>query len=246
MPWRNAATTYRSAAGFDLTIPSGPTSILAEWMPGPPYSVLRGTPVPPERVEHARQVVEKAISLYPPGFLAPRLHGVVVQKTIECDGQPYAGTYMFGLVLVATDAYPQAGQRQDDYLTRAVHHEISSVLLHAHRDLFDESRFRAANPPGFVYTDEGGPSVGSSPVNTSPDRGEMKYGFLALYARQNLEQDFNSYAEVMLWEPGMLLEPQLAEMPIGRKARAVRDFYVAIDKRFAAIFDAPVAAPEKP
>lgn len=229
-----------------MTFPVGPTSILAEWLPGPPFPLLKGTPVPPDRVEHTRQVVEKALALYPTGFLASRLHGIVIQNTIAYDAQTCNGTYVFDLVFIAAGAYPEAGQRQDDYTVRAVHHEISSVLLRAHRDLFDEARFRAGNPPGFVYTDEGGPSVGSAPVNMSPDRGEMKYGFLALYARQNLEQDFNSYAEVMLWEPGMLLEPQLAEMPIGRKARVVRDFYVAIDERFAAIFDPPPRAPEAP
>ncbi|MCC6230929.1 MAG: hypothetical protein IT432_17090 [Phycisphaerales bacterium] len=231
---------------MELTFPAGPTAMLAEWLPGPPFPMLKGMPVPPDRIDHIKGVVEKALSMYPPGFLASQLRGVIVENTIAYDSQSCNGTYIFDLVFIAAGAYPENGKRQDDYTTRAVHHEISSVLLNKHRGLFDEARFRSANPPGFVYADEGGPKLGSSPVNTSPEMPEMKYGFLANYARQNLEQDFNSFAEVMLWEPGILLEPELSEMPIGRKARAVRDFYVAIDTRFASIFDPPPRAPEAP
>jgi hypothetical protein len=58
-----------------------------------------------------------------------------------------------------------------------------------------------------------------------------------------MEQDFNSYAEVLLQRPGLLLETFAPESRVGRKAQVVRDFYVAIDRRFEGLFAPAGAAP---
>jgi hypothetical protein len=217
-----------------------PFRIPAEWLPGPVHDLV-GAPLAPEEVPQARRALEAAMDRYPAGFLGANLSLVVVFRSLEYNGLSPAGTYLFDQVYLAAGEYP-AGEPRDIRIAQIFHHEVSSILLHRHRHLFDEARFRAANFPGFVYTDE---ADGADPVlavnrqhtaaGSTPSLPELAWGFLVPYARTHVEQDFNTYAEILLWRPDLLLNLFAPDSPVGRKARVVRDFYIAIDKRFEAV-----------
>ena len=206
-----------------------------------PNLVITGTPLPPEEVAHVRQVLEFELKRYPPGMLKPLLGSVAVYKTLAVNEQPAGGSYFIGLVYIAAGAFPP-GEARDNDVRRTLHHEISSILMRMHWGIFDEAKFRSLNPSGFVYTHgneiiEGeAPRTAYTAADSIPSLAELGDGFLVPYARGNLEQDFNSYAEILLWRPELLLRVFAADSTVGRKARVVRDFYIAIDKRFETMF----------
>lgn len=206
--------------------------------------VLTGSPLSSTEHDRLRPLLEAQLDRYPPGVLkAPDgsktiLGSVLVFRTLSVNGSPVAGTYYPGLVFLAAEAFPIAGAEQDAYLARALHHEVSSLLLLTFRRAFDEARFRAALPPGFVYADE---AAGADPAqvfaatNSIRSIQHLADGFLATYADRNIEQDLNSYAELLLWKPELLLRTFAPDSRVGQKARIVRDFYIAIDPRFEAL-----------
>lgn len=206
-----------------------------------PNLVITGTPLPPEEVAHVRQVLELELKRYPPGLLKPLLGSVAVFKTLAVNEQPAGGSYFIGLVYIAAGAYPP-GEARDNDIRRVLHHEISSIFMRMHWGMFDDAKFRSLNPPDFEYAYPNEVVEGEPPrkayaaADIIPSLTELGDGFLVPYARSNLEQDFNSYAEILLWRPELLLKLFAPDSTVGRKARVVRDFYIAIDKRFEPMF----------
>ncbi|MFN9929407.1 MAG: hypothetical protein ACK54T_01865 [bacterium] len=212
-------------------------------------AVIRVTPLPESLHEHIRAVLQREIDRYPPGVLTgPGSHVldmVMVGDKITINRESVSGAYMAGgLVFISVGAAPKPGHEQDAYIARTLHHELSSAfkessLFKGSSQRFDEKRFRDALPPGFVYDDEkpgANPTVAMRGVNAVGNIQDVADGFLTQYPKTTLGQDFNSYAEVLLWKPELLLETFAPDSRVGRKARVVRDFYIAIDKRFEDYF----------
>ncbi len=219
---------------FDLSVdPASPSSI--ELSPFPPDEGLR------QRLDLA---LRSAIRRYPSGTLGV-VDEIFVGATLTHDGRAVGASYLMGIVLIAAGAR-DAGEATEAHVIRALHHEVSSLLLHAHGSKFDEERFRQALPPGFCYRDERpdtAPEPALAPEEDSPTLDLLAQGFLVPWADRSMEQDFNSYAEVLLQRPELLLGPFAPDSRVGRKAHAVRDFYLAVDPRFETFF-LGAAAPE--
>jgi hypothetical protein len=212
-------------------------------------AVIRGTPLSEPLHEHVRGVLQREIDRYPPGVLTGPgsnvLGMVMVGDKITINGRRVSGAYLAGgIIFISVGAAPKPGPEQDAYIARTLHHELSSAfkessLFKGSSQQFDEKRFRDALPPGFVYDDEkpgADPTVAMRGVNAVGNIRDVADGFLTQYATTTLGQDFNSYAEVLLWKPELLLETFAPDSRVGRKARVVRDFYIAIDKRFEDYF----------
>lgn len=207
--------------------------------PPDPPDVIELSPVAPGEAikDRLRHVLRAEFARYPSGTLGV-VDDILVGGTLTHNGRSVGASYFLGLVFIATGEQ-DAGAQTDAHVVRAFHHEASSVLLHQHRTKFDEARFRAALPAGFVYRDDRPGANKEAPLAPDEDTVSLDLlndGFLIPWAKRNLEQDFNSYAEVLLQRPGLLLELFAPESRIGKKARVVRDFYIAIDKRFETMF----------
>lgn len=204
---------------------------------------IRGTPLARERVDHVRSIIEAQLKVYPPGVLDESIKTVILFDTLTVNTQAVSGTYIPGIVFIGTAAYPQAGHMQDMYVARTLHHEVSSFMLFMHRPKFDEGAFRSINGPTFTYVDEvpgADPAISIKRVYTAADSTplltDFAEGFVVPYAKWNIEQDFNSYAEVLLWRPELLLDTFAPNSKVGKKARIVCDLYIAINPAFAAHF----------
>lgn len=214
--------------------------------PPDPPAVLELSPFAPGMPvqDRLRRVLRDEISRYPAGTLGV-VDTVIIGSTLAHNGRSVGASYMMGLVFIAAGEQ-DAGAATDAHVVRAFHHEVSSLLLHGHRAKFNEAEFRAALPEGFVYRDDrpgADPEAPLDPEEDTPSLELLHEGFLLPWATRNMEQDFNSYAEVLLQRPGLLLETFAPESRVGRKAQVVRDFYVAIDRRFEGLFAPAGAAP---
>lgn len=210
--------------------------------PPDPPAVLELSPFAPGMPvqDRLRRVLRNEIARYPAGTLGV-VDTVIIGSSLAHNGRSVGASYMMGLVFIAAGEQ-DAGAATDAHVVRAFHHEVSSLLLHQHRVKFDDTKFRASLPEGFAYRDDrpgADPEAPLGPEEDTPSLELLHEGFLVPWATRNMEQDFNSYAEVMLQRPGLLLETFAPESRVGRKARVVRDFYVAIDPRFKAMLEPP-------
>lgn len=216
--------------------------------------VIAGKPVPRSDVEPARAVVRRELDRYPPGSITSTtvgntvLSAVFVYRELTVNGGPASGTYVVpGLVYLAAGTREGLGEAKwEEFIVRALHHEISSQLLFRYRMDFDETVFRSHLPEGFVYEDDlpGADTFDiHKDINAVESLQDLADGFLTDYASRNLEQDFNSYAEILLWRPE-LLDQFAPDSRVAKKAAVVREFYLAIDERFAEMLRAEAPAGE--
>lgn len=208
--------------------------------PYPPAVLEITTFAPGEAVQdRLRRLLRAEIARYPSGTLDVA-SGVIIGSTLTFNGRSAGGAYMMGGLVFIAAGEQDASAATDAHVVRAFHHEVSSLLLLDLRwgPKFDEARFRAALPDGFTYRDDRprtAPDAPFGPADDSPSLELIDEGFLIPWAKWNMEQDFNSYAEVLMSKPGLLLRTFAPESRVGRKARVVRDFYMAIDPRFEAM-----------
>lgn len=235
--------------------PEGEKNLLLFLGPRPPQFPFRmeltGPPDPPAVLElspfapgeavqdRLRRLLRAEIARYPSGTLNVA-SGVIIGSTLTSNGNRVGGLRVVGGLVFIAAGEQDTGAATDAHVIRAFHHEVSSLLLLDLRwgPKFDEARFRAALPDGFTYRDDRprtAPDAPFGPADDSPSLELIDEGFLIPWAKWNMEQDFNSYAEVLMSKPGLLLRTFAPESRVGRKARVVRDFYMAIDPRFEAM-----------
>lgn len=208
--------------------------------PSEPPCVITGTPFSQDEVAQVqvRSVIEGEFKKYPPGVLTARVDTVQVFNTLKVNERFVGGMYIMGIVFIAAGEH-FVGEAWENHVAQTLHHEISSILLFTHWQKFDKVAFDGTLPEGFVYIYDRPDADTEAPYNMdefNPSLAQLSDGFLVPWAMRNLEQDFNSYAEILLWRPELLLRVFAPDSAVGRKARVVRDFYIAIDKRFEAVF----------
>ncbi len=219
-----------------------PVPFRMELSPRPDSSeYIELTPAPDDAAfqQRIRQVVQSEFARYPEGTLDSLVDLIIIGGEVSHSGRPVDGAYLFNLVFIAIGE-KDLGRATDQRVAITLHHEISSLFRDRYRRTFDEVRFRAALPLRFVYEDERPDVNGSAPARPWESVVPLVYleaGFLKPRAMRNLEQDLSSYAEELFVRPARLLRMFAGDSLVARKARVVRDFYVAIDARFAAILD---------
>lgn len=202
---------------------------------------ITGTPVPFVERDAVARIVRRELERYPRDTIVSAEAGrtvvsaVYIYRDLNVNGGPAGGTYVPpGLVYLSAGTAETRGDIWEEFLVRALHHEVSSQLLFRHRTLFDEQAFRDVLPEGFVYEDER-PNADSFDIHKDKPGVEslqdLADGFLTDYASRNIEQDFNTYAEILLWRPE-LLDQFAADSRVARKAAIVRQFYLKVSEDF--------------
>lgn len=209
--------------------------------------VISGTAVPEAMHDHLRVVLQKELDRYPKGFAATAVGTVIIGDTISRNDRQVSGLSCAGIVFIAARLDRSEEEARDAYLVRTLHHEFAHQLKNFSESLFgvrfDEAPFRETLPPGFVYLEERpGARAGEAldtMVNVVGSVDDLADGFIAQYARANIAEDFCSYAEVLMSRPGVLDATFAPDSRVFRKARLVREFYIALDPRFKTILATP-------
>lgn len=196
------------------------------------------------RVSQSRlqRLVDTVLAKYPPDTIGC-VSQIFIGGTLTYNGRSVGGFQFLGIIFIATGD-KDAGAPTDEFVTRALHHEISHSLLDANWTRFDAGRFQANLPPGFAYNNENTGVVLEKYGSANEDVMSLELlrsGFLVEWAKRNQNEDFASYAEVLLARPGVLFELFKPDSRVGRKARIVREFYLSIDPRFEQMFERPVS-----
>jgi hypothetical protein len=134
-----------------------------------------------------------ALDAYSKDFLKRNLSKIAIYETMTVDGVAYGGTYD----AIRKVVYLQG--RQIGKKTAGFHHEFSSILLANYGLLFPAGEWRAANPAGFEYP---AASAGAEALARDSDieggPGVYEKGFIAGYGMTRLEEDVNTYFQVLM------------------------------------------------
>lgn len=248
------------AAGNDVIRFPGDDSFLPpSWVKEPISAAIE--PLDNSLRDEAAEILGKAISKYPDGFLDDYLDGVYVVGSLRFYDVGYGGTYMANakrIVLVYRASFDARSFEQ------RFHHELSSILLKMNEEDFEEERWKKGNPPGYEYRAGGiieeqtgdrseatrvleaeqRKTGGSGSSLLRLDRELMSEGFLTQYNRVSIEQDLNETAAHLFTNPD--LWTYCLDFPgIDQKVDVLIDFYRSLDDTFdRAFFRGLTSAPE--
>ena len=182
--------------------------------------------------------------LYPASVLKRNLDNAYIVDDLILGGSKAGGTYSLdkrSLYLSNSFKNNNPTWLKKRYLTRKIHHEISSVLMKNYH--FDTILWRTAMGEGFQYEIDKDPLyqwmfIGGyiEPDEFSSEKELLQRGLLRQYAETGVENDFNTYAEVIFGEPKRMRK-LIRDYPIiARKYQVFKEFYMSIDPGFGPVF----------
>lgn len=173
--------------------------------------------------------ISDALRLYPPKLVKKYLGFIIITNEITISGVKAMGTYAESMIFIAASPHMIYGPFE---FALCLHHEFSSLLLLENQ--FSTTEWRLINPPDFKYQDTYDEYV------TMPDQklAHQWYinGFVSDYGMTNMENDFNTYAELVFGKPEELRK-LIAKYPrIAKKTKLLVKFYVQLAPEMCAYF----------
>lgn len=189
--------------------------------------------LPDSDVAAAARSLRSALDVYPAGFLHTMLHRVVMAGDITVFGIRAGGLYHDDMVAISyVDVEDGEGAR---FSIDTLHHELSSIVRQ--HVTFNDTQWEAANPQSFGYMDEAGyRRVLANPGSVDGDPALHQAGFVSLYGKTSLDNDWNTYAEKVFGH-GATFAREIAPYPkMRQKTRQLLDIYQGLDSTFANYF----------
>lgn len=225
---RLAASTYGLIIGCD-----SPSTFFI-----PPYRVEDGlsagssaTQVHADRALLAIEEIFKEIKKYPKGFFTSLCSAIFLCDTLLMEGVKAGGT--FGpkwIILAAGEAMSDASVQATARL--GLHHEFSSLIFRG--DIPLQAAWARQMPSGWT------PALSAAVALASDVHAqlELKKGILTVYGGTSIENDFNTYAEVLFTEPAKLRSLcETYPTTIAPKTSLLLNSYIRRDQRFIEVFD---------
>ena len=204
------------------------TELPASWL-GPDING-RATPVEPQEFERAAPIIRRETLRYPGAVLKRNLKAVNVVKEIWFYGAPYGGTNDLDTVYLSISSV-QMGYTTD-YISRAFHHEFSSILLRNFPNYLDQAAWKATLPKGFEYGAGGVEAIKQGKASTDFDPEEAAKGFYSQYSLSEQEEDFNILAENLFTGGAKFWKRVDSHPQLRGKVKVVLEFYNKLDKSF--------------
>lgn len=218
----------------DIAARTGAPIHLDAPMADPPDPRITGTPPGPVKGRVALYALSRAMEVYPEALLRDAAPEVYIVGELRLGGYRVGGAALPGLVFLASDyLLRDAGM---GYLRRAFHHEFSSVLIAKYP--FPKTAWRAQLPSDFAF-----PISEESQLEATARRADAEdmnryreAGFVSDYGASSLENDINTYAELLFEAPGELANLARSFPRIAAKAALIQDYYIGLNPDFAARF----------
>ncbi|MET1255923.1 hypothetical protein [Aliikangiella maris] len=180
-------------------------------------------PINPVNLCRAIDLIEKEINLYATKPIKQVLKNIYLADKLSFYQVEYGGTAIGDSLYLTVGSVEQG--YSDKYIAELFHHELSSLFFHYLA--FDKSTWKNANPENFKYLEsdkEVLAQVAKGDVNHYSTQ-NYENGFLSEYGKTNLENDFNTYAEVLMTEPEKLEALAKRYSRINMKLVLVQNFY---------------------
>ncbi|MBL4607131.1 MAG: hypothetical protein JKY01_04805 [Pseudomonadales bacterium] len=214
--------------GITIHYEDGVNAIPALWRAPPSNGMAE--PITKRNMCHVTPILFRELRKYPGSVIQDTLTDIYLLNSLSFYGVDYGGTSL-GLALYLTVGSRGDGYN-DAYLSKLVHHEMSSVFFRIH--LFPSDAWAAVNSKSFAYADADD-DILSAIKNGGSDADVERYyheGFLSNYGYSTLENDFNLYAEMAFTNPEKLRALANIHPRIRQKSVLLKGFYRGISKDF--------------
>jgi hypothetical protein len=199
-----------------------------EWLETPVN--IHAEDLPTSERARALDLMRAAMRRYPAAVLTANLARVYVVGSLHYTGVDAAGTSSLDTVYVA-DGGAAAGYT-DEFIQVIFHHEFSTILLRNYPQYFDETAWKAANPPKFSYGTGGVDAIKNGESSEAQGKEFYKEGFVNRYARSSLEEDFNEIAQNLFLAGSGFWDAVDTYPALHKKVDLAVKFYHSLDERF--------------
>lgn len=189
--------------------------------------------------------VYNSLKKYPPDILLANIHNIYLLDELTVRGSKSDGTYdtaKKSIYIRNTFQINGLNHQKIYYLTSTLNHEISSILMQKYH--FKNELWRQAMGPHFLYENDKDPTYEWMFVHGYIDSSEysdkeslLQRGLLRQYAETGLENDFNTYAELIFTDPARMKHLIHNYPVIAKKYQVFKQFYLSIDPGFAPVFE---------
>jgi hypothetical protein len=156
-----------------------------------------------QSIEAIRKAIDRELGKYDNVKLETILRVVYVATAYTFKGLSYSGTnsvseqsvYIIDRSLLSND-------EMDPY-RGMLHHEISSLLFHAHPEIFDHERWLSLAPMGFQYCfdDSTYMNILAGKTDLLGCESTYEHGFVCEYGMNSMEDDVNTFAQFLMARP---------------------------------------------
>lgn len=187
-------------------------------------------PLDKDQMNRTVQVIEEAVSKYPPYIVNKNLKNIYLVKEMGFYGVKFGGTRSSDSVYITSQK-----SYSDESIEQLFHAEFSSILWKNYQSDFDSKKWAKLNPSGFTYT---GTGVDALKINANgnfanqEEKVLLRNGFLTEYAMSSLENDFNSFTKLMFLGDPTFWDKVDNYSQINKKFDLVIDFYASLDSTF--------------
>lgn len=217
-------TQHQLAMEYGVSFVAGNNGVLSKGLTSTELSVLRFKPIGHHDQNIVMQGLQMALKKYSPAFIKNYLHDIRLTSTLDVQGIAAAGSFstttssIFLAVNSSLDAYGAT------YYADTFHHELSSLFVY--KGPFPVKQWNALLPAGFHYQRN---FYGHCPCYEQSKHTMSEWhqlGFMSDYGATRLDNDVNTYAEVLFEHPDNMKTLMSRYPAIRNKARLLAQAYV--------------------
>jgi hypothetical protein len=180
--------------------------------------------------------IGSALEMYPPMLVRKYLTALFIARTLEINGVTGAAMFANSWIYVAVPSRDELGIKSYEL---SLHHEFSSLLFYGGE--FPTIRWHLVNEPEFQYLDNQADIIKAAyPSNRKdPKQAETWYaaGFVSDYGMASMENDVNSFAELIMGDPDKLRLLCEKYPKIAQKKKVLVQFYTKLAPEMSTYFN---------
>jgi hypothetical protein len=195
----------------------------------------KAVPIDDKELLRVLSILPKELKKYPKSIIGNNLHAIALSSSLSLYGIDYGGTNIDKRIYL-TVLSPQQGYT-NNYVIKTIHHEFSSILIRENQ--FPSKPWKAALPNGVHYEDSVDQEIKAIKSGRNMNLAQddlLRLGFLSSYGETNMENDVNTYAELLFTDPEKLKMLANRYTAIKAKYQMAIQFYKSLDPQFKWIF----------
>lgn len=180
--------------------------------------------------------IGSALKMYPPMLVRKYLTALFIARTLEINGVTGAAMFANSWIYVAVPTRDELGIKSYEL---SLHHEFSSLLYNGGD--FPTIQWHLINEPEFEYLDNQVDIINAAaPSNRKdPKQAEMWHaaGFVSDYGMASMENDVNTFAELIMGNPDKLRLLCNKYPKIAQKKKILVQFYTKLAPEMSTYFN---------
>ncbi|MGH1487758.1 MAG: hypothetical protein ACRBCI_16220, partial [Cellvibrionaceae bacterium] len=185
----------------------------------------------------ALKSLSEATSKYPEKLINKNIDFIYLLKAIDYYGINVGGIYNYEKksIFISTKYKKYNTNKSKHTIASIFHHEFSSILIKKYE--LSENDWINSSGKDFLYKSDEDPFYYTIYIQGNSEKIKnkdlYKRGLIKHYAETGVENDFNTYAEVIFTNPKKM-KKLISQYPvIKRKYEVFKSFYMSIDEGFA-------------